>query len=66
MTMHESRPVNTNPLGKCDRRIDVPISEALESDQPRVNIQMGIFYAVLGVAYVAAIVFILALLGLSE
>jgi len=42
-------------------------SKPLESDQPRVNVQMEIFYAVLGVAiYVAAIVFILALLGLSE
>jgi len=30
MNNFESRPVNTNPLGKCDRRTDVPISEALE------------------------------------
>jgi len=30
MTMHESPPATTNPLGKCDRRLDVPVSEALE------------------------------------
>lgn len=30
MTSFESRPANTNPLGKCDRRLDVPVSEALE------------------------------------
>lgn len=30
MSSHESRPSTTSPLGKCDRRIDVPVSEALE------------------------------------
>lgn len=28
--MLESRSAVTNPFGKCDRRIDVPVSEALE------------------------------------
>jgi hypothetical protein len=26
----ESRPAVSNPLGKCDRRIDIPVSEQLE------------------------------------
>jgi predicted DNA binding CopG/RHH family protein len=30
MSGHESRPANSNPLGKCDRRIDIPVSEVLE------------------------------------
>lgn len=28
--MLESRSPNSNPLGKCDRRLDIPVSEALE------------------------------------
>lgn len=30
MTGLESRAPNSNPLGKCDRRLDIPVSEALE------------------------------------
>ena len=30
MTDHESRPVASNPFGKCDRRLDIPVSEVLE------------------------------------
>lgn len=27
---HESRAPHSNPFGKCDRRLDIPVSEALE------------------------------------
>lgn len=27
---HESRPAVSGPFGKCDRRLDVPVSEQLE------------------------------------
>lgn len=30
MIDHESRPATSNPFGKCDRRLDIPVSEALE------------------------------------
>lgn len=30
MSTHESRPATSNPLGKCDRRLDIPVSEVLE------------------------------------
>lgn len=30
MTSLESRQPHSNPFGKCDRRLDIPVSEALE------------------------------------